>query len=194
MVESLKEARALKTGLTGLPADLPEAVTAVIRKGKMEHHEFWAMLESKDIVELLRVTDTIRDGSDPELKKQIESVWAYFQKGQRRHDWEVNHKRIKAAILSCIGEKNCMPSVAQIGKETGISRVTITNHLREFSQNEFFGDEVNKYRLAFFGMLDLLIGEAMHGNMQAIKTYIDVFKFAAKYSDCPGNFMFPRSN
>lgn len=190
MVESLKEAFALNTELPGLPEGLPEAVMKIVKKGKMEQHEFWSLLESGEAIGLLQLTDVIRNGDNEELKKRINAVWAFFQGGQRRNDWEINHKKIKGTIMTYIGNHNSMPTVAVIARDAGLSRVTITNHLKEFSHDEFFAEEANKYRLAFFGMLDLLIGEAMMGNMQAIKTYIDVFKFAAKHSGNAGSFSF----
>jgi DNA-binding transcriptional ArsR family regulator len=98
----------------------------------------------------------------------------------RRETYEVNHGNIKAAILNHLADKKNMPTVEKIAKAAGLSRQTVTKHLKDFDMSAYFPDECRKYQIAFMGIMDALLSKCMSGDVKAMRLYFEIMAFSSK--------------
>jgi AraC-like DNA-binding protein len=107
-----------------------------------------------------------------------ESTVKEFASDYRCKIYEVNHGKIKAAILNHLSKNNAMPIVAEIAKASGLSRQTVYTHFQTFDLSEYFADETKKYQVAFMGIMDVLLGKCMSGDIKAMRLYFDIMAFS----------------
>lgn len=98
----------------------------------------------------------------------------------RKDTWEINHQRIKAAILNHLGKKNSMPTVSEIAKTAELSRQTVYAHLKEFDLTTYHQAEMQKYKAAFVGIMDLILARCMRGDLAAMRLYFEIMAFSSR--------------
>lgn len=95
-------------------------------------------------------------------------------KTQTRHDlWEMNHFLILKAIDSLTRECNRFPSKQELSKDTGLSRVTITKHLKEYYKSEQYAEKQDEYGVMRENVLARLYKYASNGDTRAAKVFLD---------------------
>lgn len=91
----------------------------------------------------------------------------------RNQTWEDNHNKVIQAISQKMRENGRMPATNELLKRTGLSRQTITKHLRSFQQSASYQEHLLKFRLMSDSILAQLFGLAMQGDVKAAKVYLD---------------------
>jgi hypothetical protein len=91
-----------------------------------------------------------------------------------RHDlWELNHFLILKAIDNLTRECNRFPTKQELGKDTGLSRVTITKHLKEYYKSEKYAERQDEYLVMRENVLARLYKYASNGDTKAAKIFLD---------------------
>lgn len=90
--------------------------------------------------------------------------------------WTTNHLKIKKAIDDCIRKEYLMPSAYQIAQNTGLSRQTISKHLKEFDLHDLYQDELKSYELASNMLLDRILAMSVKGDLKAMKFFVNTIE------------------
>jgi predicted transcriptional regulator len=67
-----------------------------------------------------------------------------------------------------------MPSNAEIARKTGLSRSTVREHLNNYTHNPLHKEQEPIYGLMNEKVVAVIMKEALKGNMQAARLYLDV--------------------
>jgi hypothetical protein len=95
----------------------------------------------------------------------------------RRDRWHANKARIEQTITNYILEQSRLPTPNEIMSKTGLSRVTISKHLKEGVGADYYRAEVETYRLLTTRVLAALYNQGMKRNdVRALKVFLDYFK------------------
>ena len=150
-----------------------------------EHHE--AMYEEYSVEEMnaiqCRMIDFMYDEKQP--LKQIPEA----NKANRRSVWIANHTSIIHAIHTYIKSHGAIPPVPQISKETKLSRVTVTKHLKYFEKDEFLNFHRQKWKLATENLMKQLYASAFKEYDASVR--LKAANLYLKYAD---KILYPASN
>lgn len=95
----------------------------------------------------------------------------------RRSRWQANKYKIEYAIHRTILDCHRLPSQNELVRKTGLSRVTISKHLKEGAASEFQREELESYKLMTGNILAALYQIGMKdNNIKALKVFLDYFK------------------
>lgn len=95
----------------------------------------------------------------------------------RRLQWQTNDIHIKQALQEYIFELNRVPTHNELEQKTGLSRTTISKHIKEGTGAEYFKEDIEKYKLMTTQALNALIKIGLkENNIKALKVYLDYFK------------------
>ena len=122
---------------------------------------------------------------------ELDEIWIellnlYKTKGLRNRDiklkdlknkrWTANHVKIKYAIDACIRESCSMPSAFEISRRVGLSRQTVSKHLKEFDTNDLYFEEMKAYKFASNMLLERIFSMASRGDLKAMKFFISIME------------------
>jgi DNA-binding phage protein len=102
--------------------------------------------------------------------KQIDQLISHET---RNRIWEFNHSKISIAIANLIEEFGNMPSKVDIASKTGLSRVTIDKHLREYSNSHLYDQEIEQFKYMTPKVLAKVFSFAMNGNIGACRLFLE---------------------
>ena len=103
----------------------------------------------------------------------LESSIVGGTKDLRRQDWENNHSRIQAAIYNYVVNNNSIPTATNLADNTGLSRQTIHEHLKEGVANEFYQERLQAWQSLTDNIFKILYRQAINGSVQASKVLLD---------------------
>ncbi len=106
-----------------------------------------------------------------ELLKQFELIFSDETKNQL---WEYNHSNITSAISTLMQEYGRMPSKKELAEKTGLSRPTIDRHLKEYTNNPLYIQEVDQFRFMTSKVLAKVFKFAVNGDVRACKLYFEM--------------------
>jgi len=96
------------------------------------------------------------------------------QKNQR---WEINESRIKQFLHNTMVTKRYLPRSSEIAEATGLSRVTISKHIKENDLSIYKQEERDKYKMLNSSALNQLYYLAFNnGDVRALKMFIELTK------------------
>ncbi|NQU88383.1 MAG: hypothetical protein HQ541_21770 [Mariniphaga sp.] len=104
----------------------------------------------------------------------IYHVWPLLTYEFKNQLWECNHIRINWAISTMIQELGRMPSKMEMAEKTGLSRQTIHKHLKEYTSNSIYQNQLLQFRFMADKVLARIFDFAVNGDMKAAKLYFDI--------------------
>lgn len=104
------------------------------------------------------------------LLKQFEII---FSDETKNHIWEYNHCQITIAISTMMQEYGRMPSKKELAEKTGLSRPTLDKHLKEYTNNPLYIQEVEQFRFMTSKVLAKVFSFAVNGDIRACKLYLE---------------------
>ncbi len=104
------------------------------------------------------------------LLKQFELIFSDETKNQM---WEYNHAIITNAISVLMQEQGRMPAKIDLANKTGLSRPTIDKHLKEYTSNPLYIQEVEKFKFMTAKVLAKVFAYAVNGDIRACKLYLE---------------------
>src|SRR5580698_137326 len=69
------------------------------------------------------------------------NVLENFADHSNKEVWETNHQLITGAIAYCMRVNQRMPSKTEVAEKTGLSRVTVHQHLKKFMRHPQLQEE-----------------------------------------------------
>lgn len=97
--------------------------------------------------------------------------------GSKRDRWELNKHKIENAIHNDLLTYNRLPTHIEICNATGLSRVTVSKHLKDGAGSDLQKGEIENYKLMTGNVLQALYRIGMKNeNVKALKVYLDYFK------------------
>ena len=118
-----------------------------------------------------------------EIDKFYETISPLLSEEARNSRWQNNHIKIKNAIHDLVYDFNRTPTVIEIARECKLSRQTVHKHLKEFSSNEMFGEDIKKYELLLPDLLGQLWKQGVNGwkpDTRALRLFWDILRFNQK--------------
>lgn len=103
-----------------------------------------------------------------EFLSKIEPILTKTSKNQI---WENNHNSITWAITSLINEYGCMPTKTAIAKKANLSRPTVDKHLKEYSLNPLYIEQLEQFKFMSNKVLAKMFQLALNGDVAAAKLY-----------------------
>lgn len=104
------------------------------------------------------------------LLKQFEPV---FDTETKNQCWEYNHSSITIAIATLMQEYGRMPSKVELAERTKLSRPTIDKHLKEYTNNPLYIQEVEQFKFMTSNVLAKVFHFAVNGDVRACKLYLE---------------------
>lgn len=104
------------------------------------------------------------------LIKQFEPIFDTETKNQL---WEYNHAQITSAIATLMQEQGRMPSKIDLANKTGLSRPTIDKHLKEYTANPLYIQEIEQFKFMTSKVLAKVFKFAVNGDIRACKLYLE---------------------
>jgi hypothetical protein len=94
----------------------------------------------------------------------------YTSNETRNQYWETNDNKITAAIAKLMQDYGRMPAKREIATETGLSRKTIHQHLKKYSEHDLYIGQVEQFRFMADTVLAKIFKFAINGDIRAKKT------------------------
>lgn len=93
----------------------------------------------------------------------------------KRQRWYINEHKIKVCIHKTLKDKGYLPDNTEISNETGLSRVTVTEHIKSGALSEFKQEEREKYKMLNTKALEMIyrIG-IIKEDVRALKIFVDL--------------------
>jgi hypothetical protein len=88
--------------------------------------------------------------------------------------WDRNHERIKRAIKQFVIDHQQFPTISQIAEMLQMSRVTVTNHLKELDLFDYGKEQKQVFALMFNDLIGQLFAKALKGDFSATKLLADI--------------------
>lgn len=106
-----------------------------------------------------------------ELLKKVELITTESTKNQL---WENNHIQITSAISKLMQDFGCMPTKSHLATETGLSRQTITKHIKEYQAHPQYLLEMEQFRFMGSKVLAKVFKFAVNGDIRAARLYLEM--------------------
>lgn len=113
-----------------------------------------------------------------QLAAEREKLLAHMEDLQeedtKNRTWENNHRAIVYSIAQTVYNYGRMPTQNEIAADTHLSRKTVHKHMTEYQNHPLFGEHLEYFQFMGHRVMGSLLKLCMEGNVQAIKTYLDL--------------------
>lgn len=111
--------------------------------------------------------------ADEDREQFIDKVDPIISRKSRNDIWERNHWAILNVISWQTIQRAQIPTIKDIGDETGLSRTTVSKHLKEYYDSETYREKENTYNFLREKLLAKIFAYAYEGNTKAAKIFLD---------------------
>jgi hypothetical protein len=149
------------------PKKLPEGAVTEEEYNRMEPHKkrYYLNQQRQQINHL-----------DTERERLLAHMEDISDEDSKNRTWENNHRTITYCIAQSVYNYGRMPTQNEIAKQTLLSRKTVQKHLSEYHTHPLFGQHLEYFQFMGHRVMGSLLKLCMEGNVQAIKTYIDLMQ------------------
>lgn len=116
----------------------------------------------------------LNDLKGRERDKLIEKIELIIPANTKNQFWENNHFLISKAIAKLMREYGFMPSKSAIAQETGLSRQTVTKHLKDYKTHPEYIAEMEQFKFMAPKIMTNVFKFASNGDMKAARLYLEV--------------------
>jgi hypothetical protein len=148
-------------------------VSELLKKDTITKEDF-EKLSNDEQTELFELfNNKFQESKGTTKDKLLKQAWEIIPTNIKNALWEMNHNNIIAHIHNGIVQENKMPTIIHLEKATGLSRQTISKHLKEFKEHDLYKEHQAQFKILGTSILRKLFSLAMNGNVQACKIYLD---------------------
>ena len=137
-------------------------------------HEALDVLTNDERVKFLKEVNEklaiVKGGERDALIKQFELI---FSNETKNRLWEYNHTQLTIAIATLMQEFGRMPSKIELAEKAGLSRPTIDKHLKEYTINPLYIQEIEQFKFMTAKVLARVFTFAVNGDIRACKLYLE---------------------
>jgi hypothetical protein len=107
-------------------------------------------------------------------ENEMAELMSDYAQDKKKETWETNHLLITEAIAFCMRCDQRMPSKTEIAEKTGLSRVTVHEHLKEYALHPKLEEESEQFRIIAANVLAGVVKYAMNGDPRAARLYFEM--------------------
>jgi len=156
-----------------LPADVENLLASIIGSNKLSVEDIWELTdEQKNKIKAV-LTAGFLTLKDEDREQFFDNTEPILSTKSRNEIWERNHYCILNVISWQTIQQRQIPTVKDIVEETGLSRVTVIKHLKEYYDSETFKEKENALKFLREKLLTKIYSYAYDGNMRAAKIFMD---------------------
>ena len=116
-----------------------------------------------------KMLQNLRDAERDDFLKKIEPIML----DSNQQVWEYNHQAITDAISRFTEEHGSMPTRNQLAEETGLSRQTISKHLKEYQSHPGHAEQIEQFKMMAPRLMAKVFQSATKGDIRAAKLYLE---------------------
>ena len=151
----------------------------LLEKKKVAREDIDALLTKEETYQFEQyLTNLSNEKKGEDLEKLLEQISEILTRSTRNQLWEHNHYKITAGISRLMEENGNMPTKNQIATEVGLSRQTISKHLKEYQTHPLFVEERMKFKFMADNVLAKVYNIAVScGDIKAARLYFEVMGY-----------------
>src|ERR1700749_1967612 len=92
-------------------------------------------------------TKMLQNLRDTERDDFLNKIAHIIPESNQQQIWEYNHETITNAIARLTEQYGSMPTKSQLAEETGLSRQTISKHLKEYQANPGHTEQIEQFKI-----------------------------------------------
>jgi len=128
--------------------------------------------------------ETLKGMNSVDQHNMLQDLAPFIKDENLNNDiWNTNHEQINQAIANFLQKYGTMPSSNRIAKETGLTRVTVTRHLKEYREHPQYAERVDNYRFMKSDVMAKVLAQAVEGDLKAAKLYFELLDRDMKPSE-----------
>lgn len=156
-----------------LPLPVEELLARILESEIMSLEDIWSLTEEqkRKICAVLTAGYLTLAGEDRDL--YLDKTDDIISQASRNEIWERNHYCILNVISWQTISTRQIPTIKDIAEETGLSRVTVSKHLKEYYDSETYKEKEKAYKFLREKLLAKVYDYAYNGNMRAAKIFIE---------------------
>lgn len=148
-------------------------INAVLALEEIHHKDFDGLTKNESDKVCAILTERLSEAKGAERDKIVKQITPFASDYIKNDLWEYNHTEITIAIATLIQEYGRMPSQHELHVKTGLSRVTIGKHLKEYTAHPMYLNEMNQFRFLSDKVLAKVFKFAVNGDMRAAKLFLE---------------------
>jgi hypothetical protein len=156
-----------------LPDDVENVLATIIGANKLQLEDIWDLTEDQKKKIKSVLTAGFLTLADEDREQFFVNSDPILSTKSRNEIWERNHYCILNVISWQTIQHRQVPTIKDIAEETGLSRVTVAKHLKEYYESETFKEKENAWKFLREKLLSKIYSFAYDGNMRAAKIFID---------------------
>lgn len=103
----------------------------------------------------------------------LNKIEAITPADNKQQVWEYNHQVITDAIAKLTEHYGCMPTKNNIAEATGLSRQTITKHLKEYKNHPAYAEQTEQFKIMVPKLMAKVYRAAVKGDIRAARLYFE---------------------
>jgi predicted transcriptional regulator len=117
-----------------------------------------------------KMLQNLRDTERDDFLNKIEPI---MPESNKQQVWEYNHQAITSAIATLTEQHGSMPTKNQLAEETGLSRQTISKHLKEYQTHPAHAEQIEQFKIMAPRLMAKVFQSATKGDIRAAKLYLE---------------------
>ncbi len=118
-------------------------------------------------------TQMLQNLKDTERDDFLNKIEPIMLDSNKQQVWEYNHQAITDAISKLTEEHGSMPTKNQLAAETGLSRQTISKHLKEYQTHPAHAEQIEQYKMMAPKLMAKVFQYAAKGDIRAARLYLE---------------------
>ena len=170
--------KTVKKGLQRL-TETEAKFNLLLKNKKILRADVDAMLNIKEREEFgPYLTNLLNEKKGEELADFIEQISDIMNQSTKNQLWENNHYKITLAITKLLEDYGKMPTKNQISDEAGLSRQTVSKHLKDYQSHPLYVEEMQKFKFMADRVLAKVYKIAVsNSDVKAARLYFEVLKY-----------------
>lgn len=150
------------------------SVEALFEKETISMDDLKSLTKDERAVFNRRLTELANTLKGKELDYYHNQISELISDDTKNDIWELNHIKIVRAMRKYMSEYNRMPAKHEIAEATGLSRITIYKHLKEYRSHNLFTERKEQFKLMEEDLLAGLYKKALEGDTAAARLYCEM--------------------
>ena len=151
-----------------------EKVTGLLSKETLNPDDLNLLTKEEQQQFNLTLASTINQLKGDEKDSFLQKMEPVLSENIKSDIWEANHLAVTRAINKGLSEWGRMPTKTEIAKLTGLSRLTVHKHIKEFNENPLFATQQEEFKLMKDRLMAMLYQLSMNrGNVNATRLFFE---------------------
>ncbi|MBB6130381.1 hypothetical protein [Mucilaginibacter lappiensis] len=118
-------------------------------------------------------TQMLQNLKDTERDDFLNKIEPIMPESNKQQIWEYNHQAITDAISRLTEQHGSMPTKNHLAEETGLSRQTISKHLKEYQTHPGHAEQIEQFKIMAPMLMAKVFQSATKGDIRAARLYLE---------------------